>query len=378
MLPKFEFYQDDTIGILDVVLHGSNSGIESPFIQKIFEAGKQVERSIAIFNFPYIDRGEKKSLDDPREEEISALKIVLEELGSDRYQKVRLIGKSLGAVVAAEYLSSLDKDEQKKFELVVLGYDLGWIKLSGFSGKVMIIQGSEDEFGDIDDVRKDLRGAVFEKLILHGVGGADHSFRNPKTGEPEYVNKVLKLLYTDYKIEKEETNRDAKHWSEVKPVTQTSDYDCGPAAVSSILMLAHREEVLKTDIYKRLKVDSDGTKPTNIKRLLKEEKIEFVETFGASMAALQRALKHGYVCLVAYQMWGTDEEYASLDGGHYSVVFDVDEKYVWLMDSSIREQEVYEFGMGINRLTQEEFDEKWIDKDIDGELYDHWMLAVRT
>lgn len=164
----------------------------------------------------------------------------------------------------------------------------------------------------------------------------------------------------------------------IEPIVQQSDYDCGPAAVSSLLLLADREDVLKTDVNTRLKVDHDGTKPANIKKLLTDEKIEFVEMFGASMDDLDQKLKNGYVCLVAYQMWGTEEEYKNLDGGHYSIVFDMDEQYVWLIDPSIREQEIYEFGIGINRLTREEFEGKWIDKDIEEKLYDHWMLAVRT
>jgi predicted alpha/beta-hydrolase family hydrolase len=378
MLPKLEFFCDNQSDVLDIVLHGSSSGMESDFIQKVFEAGKQVGRNILIFNFPYIDRGEEKTLDDPRGEEKESLRAVLEKFGSDRYKKIRLIGKSLGAVVAAEYLVSLSSEEQKRFELIVLGYDLGFLNVKEFEGKITVIQGSEDPFGDIDEVRKDLLNVKSTKVILHGVGGADHSFRDSVTGEPKYIDKVLKLLFSNLKVLKEEPDRGSRLLSEIKPVTQTADYDCGPAAVSSILLLVHKEDVLKTDVYQRLQVDSEGTRPTSIKKLFIEEKIEFVETFGSSIDELERALKNGYVCLVAYQMWGTEEEYERLDSGHYSVVFDIDEEYVWLIDSSVREQEVYEFGMGINRLTKEEFDKKWSDKNADGELYDHWMIAVKT
>ncbi len=378
MLPKLEFYYNNKSDVLDVVLHGSRSGMGSNFIQRIYEAGKQTGRSVLIFDFPYIDRSEEKLMDQPREEEKESLKSVLEKFGGNGYKKIRLIGKSLGAVVAAEYLVSLPEEEQKKFELIVLGYDLGWIDLDNFVGEVTVIQGSEDPFGDIDDIRRDLKGNKAKKVTLRGIGGADHSFMDPQTGMAKYLGKVLKLLFINYKVEKEEPDGASTRWLEIEPVIQKFDYDCGGAMFSSLMLLIDREDVLKTDVYKRLKVGPEGTKPTNIKRVLREEKIEFVETFGATMEDLKRMIKNGYVCAVAYQAWGTEEEYAQLEGGHYSVVFDATDKYIWLIDPSIHEEILRGFGAGIGRKETSEFDKRWKDKDADGELYDHWMLAVKT
>ena len=66
----------------------------------------------------------------------------------------------------------------------------------------------------------------------------------------------------------------------------------------------------------------------------------------------------------------------SLVSGHYSIVFDVDEDYVWLIDPTIEGVEVPGFGKGIVRQARGEFYKRWWDKGVAGEIYDHWFLAV--
>lgn len=377
MWPNLELYYNNKSDVLNIVLHGSRSGMESDFIQKVFEAGKQTGKSILMFNFPYIERKEEKLMTDQRGEEKVALKAVIDKFGGDGYRKIRLIGKSLGAVVAAEYLTSLSEEEQSRFELVVLGYDLGWIDLDNFVGQVTVIQGSKDPYGDIDEVKKDLKGSKAKKIILREIGGADHSFNDAQTGLPKYLDRVLKLLFTNYKVEKEGPAGASNRGYEIEPVIQKFDYDCGPASVGSLLLLIGKEDLLKTDIYQGLGVTSEGTKPKNIKKFLEEEKIEFIETFGSSISDLKRTLDGGYACLVAYQAWGNEEEVRNLESGHYSVVFDMDEEFVWLIDPSVHEEMLTGFGVGIRKIPIVEFDTIWKDKSVDGEIYDHWMIGAK-
>ncbi|KKS91871.1 MAG: hypothetical protein UV68_C0057G0005 [Candidatus Collierbacteria bacterium GW2011_GWC2_43_12] len=162
----------------------------------------------------------------------------------------------------------------------------------------------------------------------------------------------------------------------LKPVIQKYDYDCGGAAVKDLLILLGRNELV-VDLYNRLEVNSiDGTKSQNIKKFFDEEKIDYVEKIKGTVSDLQRFLNRGYVCLVSYQAWGTEEEMDSLVSGHYSIVFDVDEDYVWLIDPTIEGVEVPGFGKGIVRQARGEFYKRWWDKGVAGEIYDHWFLAV--
>ena len=197
MIPNCEYYYKNTSEELDVVLCGSSHGMEADLIQELYKAGKMKERSIVIFNYPYHDRLEKRGMGDDLSEEIEALEGVLKLCRAETYKKVKLLGKSIGAVIAAKYLTSLAKETQLRFELVVLGYDLGWIKTKDFVGKITIIQGEKDPFGGIDLVKKDMEGASSVDIIYYEIKGADHGYKEPETGYPKYVKEVVDLVFEE-------------------------------------------------------------------------------------------------------------------------------------------------------------------------------------
>ena len=293
-------------------------------------------------------------------------------------QKIRLIGKSLGGIVAAEYLCGLNIKDQEKYELVILGFIPGETKVNNIVSKIIIFQGEKDKYGDVEAVRKEV-GAVTEHITIYGISGADHSFKDPVTGQAKYFDKVLELLFMNQKLEKEPPQKGRKRVVRIEPVIQKFNYDCGGAAVSNLLLMLGRGEVLKTELYQRLEVDPvNGTRIKNIKKLLDEEGVEYFEASGAGISDLEAALSVGYVCLVCYQAWGTEEEMDTLESGHYSVVFDVDEKSVWFIDPSVLKEDEVGEGIGVIFRTREDFDKRWRDKGVEGEIYDHWMLAVKV
>jgi len=346
-------------------------------VSRIFEEDKKIEVSVVRFSFSFAVREEMKDLSSDRLEEKETLLKVLRESNSQKYQKIRLIGRSFGAVVAAEYLSDLSFEEQQKYELVVLGYDLGLINLEKVFCKITIIQGALDRFGNGNAVKEDLKGDVPGKAKLIQVGGANHGFCDPLTGEGVYFDVVIKLLFSFSTVEKEKGKRAAKRKEEIHNVVQRYDFDCGWGAVSTILLMIRREDVLKTDLFGRLGVNPlDGTKSQNIKKLFEEENIRYVESWGTSIEQVRTNLLYGKVCLVCYQAWGSLEEMEKLDSGHYSVIFDIDDQYVWLLDPAVDEEDVPGAGMGVVRKEIGEFDKWWIDKGLEGEIYDHWMIAV--
>jgi len=117
------------------------------------------------FNFPYIERGEENSSGPELIEETRALQSLLNFCNSDKYESIRLIGKSLGDVVAGHYLKIVDKNLLGKSSLVIFGYDTGYIDIKEFSGKIVIVQGSKNKFGDIEAVKKDMNGAVSNDIL---------------------------------------------------------------------------------------------------------------------------------------------------------------------------------------------------------------------
>ncbi len=193
-LPSFNHYHNSKANTLDVILHGGSSGIESAFIQKLFNTSRELTNSVIAFNFPYIERGEENSSGDELKEELDALQRVLDLCEYKRYKKVRLLGKSLGGIVASFYLDKLPLEESKGFSVVILGYITGALKLKNVKGKISIIQGQKDKFGGIDVVKNDLKDATSSELHFFEIKGADHSFRDPETKEPIYEDKAIELL----------------------------------------------------------------------------------------------------------------------------------------------------------------------------------------
>jgi len=180
--------------VLDVILHGASSGIISPFMLKIFKVSINKGHSAIMFNFPYFERGENHSSGPKLKEELKTLKMALNIAKFKRFKHIRLIGKSLGGIVASYYLNSLNPEEQKKYEVIILGYVTGEVKLKDFNGKVTIIQGEKDKFGNVKAVKKDLKGALSKNIAYYEIKSADHSFREPETKKPKYEHKVIKIL----------------------------------------------------------------------------------------------------------------------------------------------------------------------------------------
>lgn len=195
-LTSFLHFHNSKATTLDVILHGGSGGIDSPFMQKVFESSKNKGNSVIMFDFPFVEKGEERSSGPELKEELQVLKEMLLVAGFDKFAHIRLIGKSLGGIVASYYLNSLSEEERKLYEVIILGYVTGDVKLKEFIGKVTIIQGEKDKFGNSDVVKKDMRDAVSRDIIYHEIAGADHSYRNPETKEPIYEGQVLELLTT--------------------------------------------------------------------------------------------------------------------------------------------------------------------------------------
>lgn len=164
-----------------------------------------------------------------------------------------------------------------------------------------------------------------------------------------------------------------------KIVFQRDDFDCGWGMVCTLLLMLQREDVLKTDVYARLSVNPDsGTSSERIKVLFDEENIAYIEFWKSDLTDVENVISIGGVCLVSYQAWGEPEEIEKLECGHYSIIFDIDDESVWLIDPSYDDEEYMPgLGIGIVKRPREEFDKLWCDKGADGTVYEKWMMAVR-
>lgn len=191
------------------------------------------------------------------------------------------------------------------------------------------------------------------------------------------IDYLLKIILNVRTLEKDKSARKT-HKRPEKIVAQRFDFDCGWGAVCTLLLMIGREELMKTDLYSRLGVNPvDGTKSENIKKFFEEEKIAYLEIWKANLDDVEAILDSNGVILVSYQSDGTEEELRNLECGHYSLIFDIDDEYVWLIDPSWDEEYTPGLGKGVVRITRKEFFDRWIDKGVGDEMFDHWLMAVR-
>lgn len=173
--------------------------------------------------------------------------------------------------------------------------------------------------------------------------------------------------------------KDKKHKNPPeKIIPQNYDYDCGFGMFCTGMLMIGREDVLKTNLYERLEVNPvDGTKSENIKKVLEEESIQYIEMFEAKMEDLETLVRGEGFAFVSYQSEGTSEEIERLECEHYSIVFDMDDESIWLIDPSYDEELEPGFGKGVVRLMRDDFEKKWIDKGIDGTIYEKWLIGLK-
>lgn len=197
-LTSFLHFHNSKASVLDIILHGRSGGINSSFMQKLFQYSKNRSNSVIMFNFPFLERGEENSSGPELKEELEMLRKMLSIANHDKFNHIRLIGKSLGGIVASSYLNNLSNKEKKLYEVIILGYVTGYVNLKNFTGKITIIQGEKDRFGNIEVVKKDMDGARSQSITYHQISNADHSFRDPKTKQPIYENRVIEFLNSLY------------------------------------------------------------------------------------------------------------------------------------------------------------------------------------
>lgn len=161
----------------------------------------------------------------------------------------------------------------------------------------------------------------------------------------------------------------------IKPVVQQNHYECGVACVGTILKtigLKYNHERVK----KHLGTNREyGTLPVRIAGYLGSRKVDYKEKHRASLDDLERNLRRGRLCLVAYQAWGNKKYFETLESGHYSVVFGYEKDYLWLADPFMKKDKA-RYKKGIRKIRKDLFLERWVDEDGKKRLYKNWYLAV--
>lgn len=179
----------------NLILHGGSKGIESEFIQKLFDASVKTGATTLAFNFPYLDRGEENSSGDELMEEVQSLSSAIDLLKTLGGKRINIIAKSLGGIVASYYLTNKERDLGITFSLFVLGYVVEDVKVPIVDlDKFVIIQGEKDRFGDAEKVESRLQKHSTKVTHIINVPAADHSFRDEQKN-PIYEDRAIEELF---------------------------------------------------------------------------------------------------------------------------------------------------------------------------------------
>lgn len=172
-----------------LLIHGISAGIDSDFMELIFNNIISLHEACFMANFNYLDQGLSPSHD--LKDEVHFLDELINYLKDEGYKEIELVAKSLGGIVASKWL--VEHKDDLSISLVILGYVIGEVKTEGLKGKLkLIIQGENDRFGKAFNVQEELKSHGITAIIKE-IPGADHSYRN-NDREPVYQKQVIGLV----------------------------------------------------------------------------------------------------------------------------------------------------------------------------------------
>lgn len=179
-----------------MVLHGGGpKGVESAFIARLFDSLTELGESVFAFNLPYCERGEEQANGEDLAEETAALDDVVKALRAEGYEKLVLVAKSLGGIVASLWLEhhSTASGEKPEVKIAVLGYVVGSVRTEALRGHLTaVIQGEHDRFGDGTAVEWELKKHGTAGTVVE-VPGADHSYHRAP-GDGAHQEQAIALL----------------------------------------------------------------------------------------------------------------------------------------------------------------------------------------
>lgn len=163
-----------------VLAHGAGAGMRHAFLEET--AGRLADAGVATlrFQFPYTEANKHRP-DPPALLEATVRAAVARATGEQ--VPVFAGGKSMGGRMTSQAQSSGPMDGVRG--IVFLGFPLHAPKqpsvsrakhLDGVSVPLLFVQGTRDDFADLDLMRG-VCAALGKRAVLHVVDGGDHSFR---------------------------------------------------------------------------------------------------------------------------------------------------------------------------------------------------------
>lgn len=151
---------------------------------------------------------------------------------------------------------------------------------------------------------------------------------------------------------------------------QTSNYDCGPAALKSILSYFKVGPRSYNQFVKECgTTERDGTDPKNLIKVAKSYGLKTKEYHNMSIDQLEKLIDENKPVIVDIQAWGEEKQIKNLSSGHYAIAVGYDNKKIYFQDP---------FYQAKNRrsMDKKEFVKRWKDKKTNGEILKQYGIAI--
>lgn len=155
----------------------------------------------------------------------------------------------------------------------------------------------------------------------------------------------------------------------LQSVMQTTRFSCGNAALRSIFQyygVGPEEEQKFIDM-----MDSSyrkGTMPSRIVQMARKYGLCVKQRHHLTLAKLKKILDQERPVICPVQAYGSQRGYAKSKHGHYIVAIGYDDENIYFEDPLLKGKRGY--------MPNKEFDERWHDKDAEGNVFDHYGIVI--
>lgn len=152
-------------------------------------------------------------------------------------------------------------------------------------------------------------------------------------------------------------------------IKQTSSYDCGPAALKTILSYFKVGPKNYNQFVKECgTTEETGTDPKNLIKVAKFYGLKTKEYYNLSINQLEKLLDENKPVIIDIQAWGEKPQIKNLSSGHYAIAIGYDDKKIHFRDP-------FYLAKNSRSMNKKEFLKIWKDKKTNGEILKQYGIA---
>ena len=157
----------------------------------------------------------------------------------------------------------------------------------------------------------------------------------------------------------------------VKANRQLKNFTCGPASLRTVFRF-YGINVAERDLIDDADIEEDGTSHDQMKLLAHKYGFTFYSKSNATIEDLKKYLFRNNPVIVDYQLGANNG-----DNGHYSVLYGIDDEYVYLADpSNYIEGDNKKFSSD-TKIQIDKFLENWWDPDDNKNETRRWLAVLK-